>query len=1040
MRARYVINFDTVLRAICTVAAVCALAGTAMAQSILNFTPKGPAGIAVTNTSPYIADVKFTLYDRAGAVVTGVNNNRSYRIPAGGQLAAMSSEIFPPKNGVQPEGWIQAISEVTGLQGFYFSGDFVNTFDGAEASSPAHEQTISYLPSSLGSHTTILVTNPGSQPVDVNLFFYDATGRLVPNGSLEATLSGHSQTTFSGMGASARVVTVNDDEAVLATAVAELPTALMLLQGQVALSQTSRWVVPYFKNGQGVTSTLALANPSSNPAAATVTFYGNDGVAAFQPSQTFPVPANGVTLVTWEGIAGIIPPVGDGWLLVQSAMPLTGAALVTNGWSLTAIPMQASGADRMLFSRAVTQGLTTRLTLVGDFGLDTSVELLLSRPDGTIAAQSTVPLRARTRISRLVSDLVPAVGFQGGFLIVRSTAPIFGVELMDLADGRSEAVVTPQRLSAAFSPGQNSGAPRIVKATLTDPDGMLRPGARLKLDTQNVQGDAVLWVGNQSVGVMPVGLNGASFTAVLPPVLEPGEVQIRVRSAGMDSNTETLGPYSPDGSLGPNSQVLRGHAFFQKVEVTDNGLDTNLTSLVPIRNARVDVIDTVTQAIVSVSETDELGDFEVLVPPLPGLILRVSSQLRWQDMKVLNNAANNSLYSISASIDGLQTNDIELIVTSRSAGAFNILDALQKGNALIMNTGLGAAPPPLTIYWSEKNDAAALAKLTNGAIRTTFFNPATNSAYILGDRNTDSDEFDDSVILHEYAHMLAAKFSRDDSPGGPHLLGDLLDPRIAWSEGWANFFSSAARGSSIWRDSKAQNTVLRFDIEDNVPVGDHPGYTSEASVDGLLWDLIDENADKDDTAQFPFASIWSAFTDLARDRNVYLPYFLEHFLQRNPAFAEGLRTMVVARSIDFQPDVRPSVTNPFPRTITVGGFQTGQVDSFTTKRTNLSNSSHFFSLSIPTTSPVLLRLAIEGLGPANNPGANDLDLFLYDSTGKKIIAQSDGAYNGGGEIISATLAPGTYFIEVRSFYNRNDNNTMVTVFNSGDYRLRVDKF
>src|SRR6185436_4366677 len=147
------------------------------------------------------------------------------------------------------------------------------------------------------------------------------------------------------------------------------------------------------------------------------------------------------------------------------------------------------------------------------------------------------------------------------------------------------------------------------------------------------------------------------------------------------------------------------------------------------------------------------------------------------------------------------------------------------------------------------------------------FNPTTNSAYILGDRNTDSDEFDDSVLLHEYAHLLAAKFSRDDSNGGTHLLGDSLDPRIAWSEGWADFFSSAARGSSIYRDSKGPNNVLRMDLEDNVPIGDHPGYSSEASVAGLLWDLFDENADKDDTAQFPFASIWNAFTDLVKDRN-----------------------------------------------------------------------------------------------------------------------------------------------------------------------------
>ena len=149
--------------------------------------------------------------------------------------------------------------------------------------------------------------------------------------------------------------------------------------------------------------------------------------------------------------------------------------------------------------------------------------------------------------------------------------------------------------------------------------------------------------------------------------------------------------------------------------------------------------------------------------------------------------------------------------------------------------------------------------------------------------------------------------------------------------------------------------------------------------------------------------------------------------------------MVVARSIDFQPDVRPSVTNPFPRTIAVGqSISNNQVDSFTTKRTNLTSSAHFFSLSTATNIPVVIRLTTTGLGPAVNSSANDLDLYLYDSTGKRIIEQSDDTINGGTETISTTLAPGTYYIEVRSFYTRKD--TGATVFNSGGYKLSVDKF
>jgi len=148
---------------------------------------------------------------------------------------------------------------------------------------------------------------------------------------------------------------------------------------------------------------------------------------------------------------------------------------------------------------------------------------------------------------------------------------------------------------------------------------------------------------------------------------------------------------------------------------------------------------------------------------------------------------------------------------------------VQRGNELIRSADPTITPPAVTIYWSSKNTNRS-GNVSSGFIGGTSFNLAANAAYVLGDRNTDSDEYDDSVILHEYAHMLAEQFSRDDSPGGPHRLGDILDPRVAWSEGFANFFSSAARNDPIYRDSSGPNgvSVLRYDLEDNTPVGDHP--------------------------------------------------------------------------------------------------------------------------------------------------------------------------------------------------------------------------
>src|SRR6185436_2443747 len=138
---------------------------------------------------------------------------------------------------------------------------------------------------------------------------------------------------------------------------------------------------------------------------------------------------------------------------------------------------------------------------------------------------------------------------------------------------------------------------------------------------------------------------------------------------------------------------------------------------------------------------------------------------------------------------------------TRRSGAFNILEQIQRANDFIHAADPQFQPFPFVMFWSERNQKSVVINMKEGLVGTTFFSLTSSTAYILGDRNTDSDEYDDSVLIHEYAHMLAAKVSRDDSIGGAHRLGDNLDPRVAWSEGWANFFSGAVRNDSVYRDS-----------------------------------------------------------------------------------------------------------------------------------------------------------------------------------------------------------------------------------------------
>lgn len=95
----------------------------------------------------------------------------------------------------------------------------------------------------------------------------------------------------------------------------------------------------------------------------------------------------------------------------------------------------------------------------------------------------------------------------------------------------------------------------------------------------------------------------------------------------------------------------------------------------------------------------------------------------------------------------------------------------------------------------------------------SYYIGGSGTLYILGGNNgdvkfSDTDHFDDSVILHEYAHFLEDKYSNAQSPGGSHNGNFIIDPRLAWSEGFANFFQAAVlSGTALYSNSQSENGI-----------------------------------------------------------------------------------------------------------------------------------------------------------------------------------------------------------------------------------------
>jgi hypothetical protein len=54
-------------------------------------------------------------------------------------------------------------------------------------------------------------------------------------------------------------------------------------------------------------------------------------------------------------------------------------------------------------------------------------------------------------------------------------------------------------------------------------------------------------------------------------------------------------------------------------------------------------------------------------------------------------------------------------------------------------------------------------------------------------------------VLHEFGHYVVNNYSRDNSPGGAHAIGDLITPPFAWAEAYANYFGIATHSRVLGR-------------------------------------------------------------------------------------------------------------------------------------------------------------------------------------------------------------------------------------------------
>jgi hypothetical protein len=357
-----------------------------------------------------------------------------------------------------------------------------------------------------------------------------------------------------------------------------------------------------------------------------------------------------------------------------------------------------------------------------------------------------------------------------------------------------------------------------------------------------------------------------------------------------------------------NPVVVTGTAQFQAYQASSSGLG-NLSTY-PVRFAEVILLDSAGN-ISQCTETNNSGaySFSVEKPSVStAYSIKINSRANNDKVKVsvLKDFNTKVYYSLSKNISISTTEGTSLIENITAGvsgeiegGAFNILEQVLKTNEFLRNNSTTSSctlcqaftvAPKVTIYWKKGFTPGAYSGMPDSGL--SFFDmygalDPTPSLYILGGINgdvssADTDHFDDSVIIHEYGHFLESKYSRTDSPGGSHNGNMIIDPRLAWSEGFANFLPSAVTGSTYYIDTIGNpdgitkaNIFINleyFDGNDGLSTKTQlgEGIYREVSVSRALLDYIDNSSDQVDNpnggtlaeqSNLNFAYIWAALTN-----------------------------------------------------------------------------------------------------------------------------------------------------------------------------------
>lgn len=366
-------------------------------------------------------------------------------------------------------------------------------------------------------------------------------------------------------------------------------------------------------------------------------------------------------------------------------------------------------------------------------------------------------------------------------------------------------------------------------------------------------------------------------------------------------------PFLPQKSFSPSITVTGKASYFYR----DNNSPTATGAVVgtpnPIRYAEVRVTNS-SGAIVQCAETDANGNYSLVMPQDSNTYtVHVDSRGLNSHVQasILKSTSSPVFYEISQSFvadNGKTLSDLQAPATGTlEGGAFNILDQIVNANdylrtqtASCSSTFSGCSAfsvaPKISVYWAPGVNPGDNVGVSSGL---SYYAKGNSQLFILGGLNgdvdhSDTDHYDNSVIIHEYGHFIEDMYGHMDSPGGSHDGNQILDPRLAWGEGWADFFQAAVTGNPWYIDTAGTNGgtiatdhfLIQIDYRTDSATNDHvstagEGTFREFSVTRSLWDMLTDTyaGSVKNTISSPFQEIWTLVTSSTQGFNTSGTFF-----------------------------------------------------------------------------------------------------------------------------------------------------------------------